>query len=166
MSTAVDVNDLGRGPAIVGVLWAFTTIAVLAVALRLYLRSRILHSVGWDDGFMVAAVVSLYSKLSDRSKPTLHLPRQTFVVNSVDPLIQILQVANQCLVTVCYTYGLGKHQDALTQEELFSILKWTWIASAPGQMVSILARISICILLVRLFSVHKWFKWFIILFTA
>lgn len=41
-----------------------------------------------------------------------------------------------------------------------------WLANTPGLIVSILARISIAILLVRLFGVHRWLKWFIIIVTA
>jgi hypothetical protein len=51
-------------------------------------------------------------------------------------------------------------------DQLVNVLKWNWIASLPGMLVSILARISIAIMLVRLFGVHKWFKMFLIIFTT
>ncbi|KAI0426029.1 hypothetical protein F5Y09DRAFT_351682 [Xylaria sp. FL1042] len=60
----------------------------------------------------------------------------------------ILQIANQCLVTVSYHYGLGKHDNSLkVPDQLVAVLKWNWIATAPGMLVSILARISVAIML-------------------
>lgn len=80
---------------------------------------------------------------------------------------QIFQVATQALLTVSYQNGMGKHDANLEQPTQFvTVLKWNWITEVPGLMVSILARISITILLVRLFGVHTWFKWFIITLTA
>ncbi|KAJ8062111.1 hypothetical protein OCU04_008672 [Sclerotinia nivalis] len=131
----VNPDDLGRGPMIIGLTWAFTGLAVIAVSLRLHIRKNITHVVGWDDWFMLASV--------------------------------ILQVANQALITVSFAYGLGKHDMSLRQpDEMVNVLKWNWIASAPGMLVSILARISIAILLIRLFGVHLWLKWYLIIFTA
>lgn len=66
-----------------------------------------------------------------------------------------------------YKYGLGKHdQDLVLPDQMVDILKWIWIASPAGMMVTVLARISIAILLVRLFGVRTWFKRFLISFTA
>jgi hypothetical protein len=58
----VNPGDLGRGPAIIGVTWAFTILAVAAVGLRLYLRGKLLRSIGWDDWIMLTAVVSTSSR--------------------------------------------------------------------------------------------------------
>ncbi|KAH8892947.1 hypothetical protein GQ53DRAFT_645846 [Thozetella sp. PMI_491] len=78
----------------------------------------------------------------------------------------ILQIANACLLTEAYRYGMGMHSADLTFDQILNQLKWEWIASAPGILVSVVARISIAGLLVRLFGVHAWFKWFIIIFTG
>ena len=51
-------------------------------------------------------------------------------------------------------------------DQLIEVLKWSWVAMSPGILVSILARISITILLIRLFGVHTWFKWFLIILTT
>ncbi|KAI0173704.1 integral membrane protein [Hypoxylon sp. FL1284] len=75
-------------------------------------------------------------------------------------------IVSQTFVTLGYHYGLGKHDAALTPNEMINILKWMWLANTPGLLVSILARISIAILLVRLFGIHTWLKWFIIVVTA
>ncbi|KAF4633296.1 hypothetical protein G7Y89_g4834 [Cudoniella acicularis] len=128
-------DDPGRGPMIIGLTWAFTGLAVITVALRLYVRKTITRISGLDDWIMLVAV--------------------------------ILQVLNQSLVTISFHYGLGKHDMSLEQpDQMVAVLKWNWIASLPGMLVSILARISIAILLVRLFGIHLWFKWFMIIFTT
>lgn len=54
----VNPNDPGRGPMIVGLLWAFTIIAVLAVALRIYIRQRVSKYCAPEDWIMLVAVVS------------------------------------------------------------------------------------------------------------
>lgn len=69
-------------------------------------------------------------------------------------------------MSVAFTFGLGKHDTSLTPGQEINVLKWMWLANPTGLMVSILARVSIGILLVRLFGVHKWFKWLVIIVTA
>lgn len=49
---------------------------------------------------------------------------------------------------------------------MINVLKWTWISLVPGVLVATTARISISLLLIRLFGVHEWFKWFLICFTS
>lgn len=41
-----------------------------------------------------------------------------------------------------------------------------WLANTPGLLVGVLARISIAILLIRLFGVHFWLKLFLIIITG
>jgi hypothetical protein len=50
--------------------------------------------------------------------------------------------------------------------QLIHILKWNWISTTPAILVSILARISVTILLIRVFGNKAWLKWFLIIFTA
>ncbi|KAJ0131225.1 Uncharacterized protein HZ326_25684 [Fusarium oxysporum f. sp. albedinis] len=46
-----------RSLEIRAILVTFSIVSATAVALRTYIRSRVLHSFGWDDWFMVAAQV-------------------------------------------------------------------------------------------------------------
>lgn len=50
--------DLGHGPLIMGIVWAFTAVAIAAVGLRFYLRVKLLNLVGLDDWIMLLALVS------------------------------------------------------------------------------------------------------------
>ena len=44
---------------------------------------------------------------------------------------------------------------------------WEWFSVPPGLVSGIFGRISICVLLVRLFGgVHTWFKYYAIILTA
>ncbi|EFY97822.1 hypothetical protein X797_006445 [Metarhizium robertsii] len=76
-------------------------------------------------------------------------------------------IVSQSFVTIAYHHGLGKHDASLRPDQVINVLKWMWLANTPGLIVSILARISIAVLLVRLFGgVHKWLKWFVIVVTG
>ena len=70
-------------------------------------------------------------------------------------------------MTTYHHYGLGKHDADLTVHEKRMILKWVWLGHAPGVVVSLLARISVTILLLRIFGdIHRWLKWFLIITTS
>jgi hypothetical protein len=72
----------------------------------------------------------------------------------------------QAFYTVSSHHGLGKYDLSLTQDELILVRKWRCLSIPPAIVVCILARISNCILLVRLFGVYTWFKWFLIVVTT
>lgn len=55
----VHPEDLGRGPAVVGISWAFTIVALVAVGLRMYVRKTIIKSIAWDDWLMCLAMVNI-----------------------------------------------------------------------------------------------------------
>ncbi|KAF2789983.1 hypothetical protein K505DRAFT_420135 [Melanomma pulvis-pyrius CBS 109.77] len=78
-----------------------------------------------------------------------------------------IRIAFQCTITYSLKYGMGKHDRDLWPWELVQILKWNWIALPGAVVTSTLARVSVTILLIRLFGlVHKWFKWFLIIMTV
>ncbi|KAM7191677.1 hypothetical protein V8F33_008773 [Rhypophila sp. PSN 637] len=79
----------------------------------------------------------------------------------------LFQFVSQVLITISYRHGLGKHDhDLVWPDQMIQVLKWNWIATAPGMFASILARISITILLLRLFGVHRWFRWLVYILTT
>lgn len=57
MSTTAKYHDAGRGPMIIGILWALTIIAFFVVIARVYVRNKV-GGLSWDDWLMVAALVS------------------------------------------------------------------------------------------------------------
>lgn len=50
-------GDQNLGPTINAVNWLFTSLAALAVGARLYGRAKLTHNIGWDDFWIVIAIV-------------------------------------------------------------------------------------------------------------
>ncbi|KAK7990066.1 hypothetical protein PG989_010381 [Apiospora arundinis] len=77
------------------------------------------------------------------------------------------QLAAQILVSMSFKYGMGKHQyDLVIPDEIVPMGKLQWLSVLPGLTAGMLGRISICILLVRLFGINRWFKHYAIILTA
>ncbi|KAI0003922.1 hypothetical protein F4779DRAFT_600982 [Xylariaceae sp. FL0662B] len=78
-----------------------------------------------------------------------------------------LQIVSQVLITIACSEGFGKHDaDLYLPDQMVQVLKISWIAMTPGILVSLIARVSITILLVRLFGIHTWFRKFLIILTG
>lgn len=56
--------DTDSGPAINAVCVVFLILALLCVALRTFLRVKVMKSVGWDDGFIILAAVGIFTIVS------------------------------------------------------------------------------------------------------
>ncbi|KAK8054933.1 hypothetical protein PG993_000160 [Apiospora rasikravindrae] len=79
----------------------------------------------------------------------------------------IFQLVCQVFVTIAFTYGMGKHQaDIRVPDEIVPMVMWEWISIVPGLTAGMLGRLSICVLLVRLFGVNKWFRYHAIILTV
>lgn len=80
---------------------------------------------------------------------------------------QSCQIISMGIFSKAYEWGLGKRDYNLRMpDEMVNTLKYNWVAIGPGQMTSILARVSITLSLIHLFGVHKWFKMFLIIITS
>ena len=53
-------GDVNRGGSIIALQAVTVSVAVILIALRLYVRARIVHALAWDDFFIVLALVSGY----------------------------------------------------------------------------------------------------------
>lgn len=81
----------------------------------------------------------------------------------------MLQIASQGCVTESYTWGLGIHDKYLMMDPTMpwiKMIKWIYISTVPGVLCSIVARISICLLLISLFGNKLWLKWWLIVTTV
>ncbi|CAI6227256.1 unnamed protein product [Periconia digitata] len=81
-------------------------------------------------------------------------------------LATVLNTACVSCLTVAFHYGFGKHDKSLLFSEAVNIAKWIWMSFTPGITCSIAARISIAVLLCRIFGIHKRLKWFLIFITV
>jgi hypothetical protein len=79
---------------------------------------------------------------------------------------QLLNLTAQALLSVSYHYGLGKHDEDLTFDQAVNTSKWIWMSYTPAILSSVTARISITILLVRIFAPKHALRWFLIVTTS
>lgn len=63
-------------------------------------------------------------------------------------------------------YGLGSHQNTLSPANASHALELQWIFQPLQVAATIIARVSIAILLIRLFPTKKSMKWFLIVLTG
>ncbi|KAI1809186.1 hypothetical protein GGS20DRAFT_338671 [Poronia punctata] len=77
-----------------------------------------------------------------------------------------VQIFYQSGLTVMCKWGSGKALQNLYPEQLIMIRKWSWIIAPAVYVISILARISIALLLVQIFGVKRWFKNYLIYYTG
>ena len=51
-------GDVNRGGSVIALQAVTISVAVILIALRLYVRARIFRALAWDDFFIVLALVS------------------------------------------------------------------------------------------------------------
>jgi len=81
-------------------------------------------------------------------------------------LALVIQIIFQAMYTVLVGWGGSLSFDRITPLQRRQTSKWGWISATPSIMTSCIARISIAILLVRIFSIRRWLKWYLIVFTS
>ncbi|EGD95986.1 hypothetical protein TESG_03447 [Trichophyton tonsurans CBS 112818] len=124
-------------------------------------RGPLIMGLTWSFAVLATIAVGLrfYIRVELNNRPSLD-----------DWLIAVALIFNfvsQSFMTVGFTYGLGNHDANLQPYQIINILKWMWLANTPGLLVAITARLSIAMLLVRLFGkVHKWLKWFLVVVSG
>ncbi|KAI0502945.1 hypothetical protein F5B22DRAFT_579817 [Xylaria bambusicola] len=98
------------------------------------------------------------------------IKRRTSKNWSLDDWIMLLALAIQFVFQAFFheiiSWGGGLPFDQLDPLQKQQTSKWGWISAVPSILVSCIARISITILLVRIFGVRRWLKWYLILFTS
>ena len=83
-------------------------LALILVFLRLYVRARILHALGWDDFFMVLALVRLTpSKSRDFTELTIKLQR--FLLSSPTLPLSFQWESQTTYMEICYDCRLIPH---------------------------------------------------------
>ncbi|KAI1169488.1 hypothetical protein F4777DRAFT_572967 [Nemania sp. FL0916] len=114
--------------------WLLTSLAIVAVFARFYLRRK--FSNGWaaHDWIMLLAL--------------------------------IFQIAFQGGLSQMCAWGSGRPSVDLTEHQINAINRLGWIIIPLSHPTSVLARISIALLLIHIFGAKTWFKWYIIFFTT
>ncbi|KAI1262936.1 hypothetical protein F5Y18DRAFT_429804 [Xylariaceae sp. FL1019] len=79
----------------------------------------------------------------------------------------ILQIVYQALITVDMEKGAGKTMaPTFSPFQLVELLKCSWVSTPFAIAVSVIARLSIAIFLIPVFSARTWYKCFMIVFMA
>ncbi|PHH77185.1 hypothetical protein CDD82_3632 [Ophiocordyceps australis] len=71
----------------------------------------------------------------------------------------VVKVVFSSLTTVSIKAGLGKHDKDMPLAQLIGVFRDLWILLPGSVFVCASARVSIGILLARLFAIYTWFKW-------
>jgi nicotinamide riboside transporter PnuC len=59
MPAAAPAPDSDRGPTYLAVLVVGLTLSIVFIALRIYVRARMVKNLWWDDWFMLISLVSV-----------------------------------------------------------------------------------------------------------
>ncbi|KAM7200664.1 hypothetical protein V8F20_005166 [Naviculisporaceae sp. PSN 640] len=79
----------------------------------------------------------------------------------------LIQIVYQACITLACNWGMGKAFENMTLEMFIQSQKWSFSSITASQTASVVARVSIVILLCRIFGVTKpAFRWFLIIFTT
>lgn len=141
-----------RPAVLLGVLWTETGLATLFTITRLYARFAVEPRAGWDDWTMLIALVG---------------PLQSLMANLNLPVeLQILEYAATSILTRAVHFGLGMHQNTLSSENARRALEFQWIYQPVLVASTIISRISVAILVIRLFPTKIALKRFLITLTA
>ncbi|RYC65169.1 hypothetical protein CHU98_g1039 [Xylaria longipes] len=70
-------------------------------------------------------------------------------------LALILMLIDSIFVQLSIHYGLGRHQDTLTEEDAIQAIKWDYLAQPPAIIGPAFGRISFAMLLLTLVTVQK-----------
>lgn len=65
MSSELDLSlppDEDRGPALAGLSWTLTSLSLIIVGLRVYVRGYRKRNLGWDDALIVIPTVRILEK--------------------------------------------------------------------------------------------------------
>ena len=155
-----ETKDVDKGPALEAVTLALLVISALCIAIRCYVRLCMSKSFGWDDGFIIAAMVSELAYLSPN----------VFFFSKKLKTEQLLLVIGDSFIFLAIRNGCGRHAAFLAdpQRQLLTVLKWITYYEMDNVLGALLTKISISIFILRINIVRrlKWATWIIISFLA
>ncbi|KAL5365186.1 Alpha/Beta hydrolase protein [Aspergillus floccosus] len=93
--TAYDAQD--KGPTLLVVIWTLTALTTLMVAVRLFIRTKIIRNLGLDDWLIAFSMVSATAHDHINTQST----------------VQVLGLINVALATLAVHHGFGKHSSTI-----------------------------------------------------
>lgn len=140
---AVSGSHENNGPAILSVAIATTITAALCVFMRIYVRTRIITGLWWDDGFIFIASVRKLAWLDV-------LKRLTF-------WHQTLSIAGTVFIGLCVSSGAGKHTHDLPNplSQVPGVIKWNTAYQIDNVICVNLTKLSILLFVLRIANSKK-----------
>lgn len=145
-----DPSSSSHAPSILAINGTFTGLALVVVALRVYVRTKILNFAGADDWVIVAAMVR--NRPSSKRIPLDSFADSAFQLCGVGVLV--------CFIGECKA-GVGRHIQYISLGELQTIYHWVYFHSLINTVGVSLVKISIALFLLRLVP-GRWYRNFII----
>ncbi|KAI1381212.1 integral membrane protein [Hypoxylon crocopeplum] len=123
-------------------------------------KAEILLALTWF--FIAFAIQAVVLRLYLRRKFT-----QVFTLDDWIMLLALcIHILFQTFLTLTSVTGFGYPMQTMTIQQIIDMSKWAWATVPVNILANLTARLSIAIMLVKIFSVRRWFKWLIILYTA
>jgi hypothetical protein len=144
-------QNLGRTLDIIA--WLFAAIAIIIVSVRCYVRLKVIRRVGIDDWLILLTLVSPTIPSGIRISPILIF------------FSQALALGDSSFCSVAVHWGLGRHIQFLTPEQIKYSIKWVYLCEFFAIMSPGFGRISFALLLLGLIPPTKWrrrFLWTVI----
>ncbi|KAI3542328.1 hypothetical protein CSPX01_07083 [Colletotrichum filicis] len=131
---------VNKTPTILGVVIAFAIFSWMCVAFRMYVRAKLVQSLGWDDCFVILSLVCnpLYTL-----SMTNNVSREDF--NTVNN-------NNWICWNLSTKYGMGRHIYTLSAAEVQNYLRTFYVANASYQMSTAFIKISLLFQYLRIFD--------------
>ncbi|KAL8967968.1 MAG: hypothetical protein Q9183_002677, partial [Haloplaca sp. 2 TL-2023] len=133
-------GDRSQGWALLSVCWGLVVAAMATTALRVWVRARLTRNLGWDDYYMLAAMVGALILV---------------MLRACSPAKVTTCIGLGLITTEVIAAGLGRHSYYLQPEQrrLFTVLGWAdWVQTFITLM---LTKISICLFLLRIVDHRK-----------
>lgn len=122
--------------------------------------SRILIATTWP--FTCLSIIFVLARVYVRKVHPGRLSSDDWVM----VFAVVLQIIYQALLTLACEWGFGMATSNMTLEQYKKSHMYSFATQTPGTLISLVARVSIVILLIRIFGkTRPWFKWFLIGFT-
>lgn len=128
-------GDHSRGPDVYGAIIPISILSTAFVLIRMYVRIKVVHIVGWDDHTIVLAQVILGSWLPNAQPLTV-----VQFMNLFNFIVQILAVQN----------GLGRHMYYLPLQNIVNVGLYFHIVEVLYVSTNAVNKISACLFLLRI----------------
>ncbi|KAK4222293.1 hypothetical protein QBC38DRAFT_375408 [Podospora fimiseda] len=120
----------------------------------------IIYGISWT--FTIIAIATVAARFYVRRAFVRMVPEDWIML-----LALAIQILYQTILHIMCDNGLGKAAGNITAAELLITRRWMWISSPIANAVSIIARLSITVLLIRIFgATHLWFKVFMVIWAV